>query len=93
MRNVTIRVISMSPLVPKVTGRSMNPSVQTFSLENGMTHMMGDQAMARSCYVRAVDNKKVIKEEEHKMVSTVYQLGDEFLCDIKEGGTFGELDQ
>ena len=61
MRNVTIRVISMSPLVPKVTGRSMNPSVQTFSLENRMTHMMGDQAMARSWYVRAVDDKTVIK--------------------------------
>ena len=27
------------------------------------------------------------------MVSTVYQLGDEFPCDIKEGGTFSELDQ
>ena len=36
-----------------------------FPTEEGVAHMMGDQAMARICYVRAVDSKKVVKEEEH----------------------------
>ena len=60
---------------------------------DNMAHMMGDQAIARSCYVRADDSKTVLKEEEHKMGGTVYQLGDEFPCDIKEGGTFGKMYQ
>ena len=64
-----------------------------FPTKGVVARMMGDQAMARLCYVRAVNNKTVVKEEEHKMISTVYQLGDEFLCYIKEGGAFGELDQ
>ena len=44
--------------------------------------------MVGMCYVQGVDGK-----EKWKMVGTIFQLGDKFPCKLKEGGTFGELDQ
>ena len=59
-----------------------------FPIEKGIAIILGDQSMARMCYVQGVDGKG-----KGKMVSTVFQLGDKLPCKIEEGGTFGELDQ
>ena len=59
-----------------------------FPTEKGIAVMLGDQSMARMCYIQGVDGKG-----KGKVVSTVFQLGDKFPCKLEEGGTFGELDQ
>ena len=42
-----------------------------FPTKNGIAVMLGDQSMARICYIQGVDDKA-----KGKIVSTIYQLGD-----------------
>ena len=50
-----------------------------FSTENGIAIMLGDQSMARMCYVQGVDGTM-----KGKMVSTIYQLEDKVPCKLEE---------
>ena len=50
-----------------------------FPTDKGIAMLLGDQSMARMCYIQGVDGK-----DKGKMVSTIFQLGDKFPCNIDE---------